>query len=144
MTELIIFAGNLTVHKQHSHEGLKRYSCDLCPFKSNSVFSLKNHAVLKHDLKVKLVSMGLNHIGTIVWFFPLTGMNIVFKSRQLHAGLVFPKSGFFPLFHLTNMYSLYKYLAKMMLLRENLPFMAEFFNTRHRFGKIFKIKLFCY
>ena len=71
ITELIIFAGNLTVHKQHSHEGLKRYSCDLCPFKSNSVFSLKNHAVLNHDLKVKLVSMGLNHIGMIVWFFPL-------------------------------------------------------------------------
>jgi len=48
-------AGNLTVHKQHSHEGLKRYSCDLCPFKSNSVFSLKNHAVLKHDLKGKSI-----------------------------------------------------------------------------------------
>ena len=54
-------------------------------------------------------------------------MNIVFESRQLHAGLVFSKSGLFLAeFHITHMYSIYKYLAKMMLIRENLPFMAEF------------------
>jgi hypothetical protein len=35
-------------------------------------------------------------------------------------------------FHITYMYSIYIYLAKIMLLRENLLFMDEFFNSHHR------------
>ena len=35
-------------------------------------------------------------------------------------------------FHITHMYSIYKYLAKMMLLSENLPLMAEFFNPHQK------------
>ena len=35
-------------------------------------------------------------------------------------------------FHITYMYSIYRYLAKIMLLRENLLFMAEFFNSHQK------------
>ena len=35
-------------------------------------------------------------------------------------------------FHITYMYSIYMYLAKIMLLRENLLFMAEFFNFHQK------------
>ena len=39
-------------------------------------------------------------------------------------------------FHITHMYSIYKYLAKMMLLRENLPFMAEFRCIKFNLGPL--------
>ena len=39
-------------------------------------------------------------------------------------------------FHITHMYSIYKYLAKMMLLRENLPFMAEFRYLKFNLGPL--------
>ena len=38
-------------------------------------------------------------------------------------------------FHITGIYSIYKYLAKIMLLKENLPFMAEFFYSHQKLRK---------
>ena len=48
------------------------------------------------------------------------GVNIVFESRQVHAGLVFSKFGLFRLI-LTYMYSIYIYLSKIMLLSFSIP-----------------------
>ena len=65
-------------------------------------------------------------LGTEGW--ERAGVNIVFPCR-LSFFKIWPFSAEF---HITHMYSIYKYLAKMMLLRENLPFMAEFFNPHQK------------